>query len=372
MVYSRGLESAYSHPYAVHLFTSTKLDPDEAFKRAEEILSRTFPEWGKNKWEYLAYAGYECLPLTLPEGYVAAKFEIATRIRDVQLVSTVSAAVAKTLEEYRAKQFTLDIDEKDDYSRAKINDIINMFPHCNCKVYETHRGYHIRITLLNPLPLEEILKIREEAGDDYGRIAIDSQYLSRGFGFLTNLLFHEKYWRDSPNGALQYTAETEIDPEKIIVECEKNIYLTLPELLINLPKGSIKICNNTVIFKGHFGNREMDRIIQSIEDNFWEYAYAQKSRSDIKESIKNAYRKISWHLADVIEKCEVSVKDGAITIHVPDGLSSYVGRLIGKQGMNIRIVEDELGVKIRISQSAPPSEDVELKKKLQDLLKRMV
>jgi len=378
MVYSRGLESAYSHPYAVHIFTSHKLSPDKVFERAEEILSKAFPDWGKDKREYLAYIGYENISLSIPpeaeDTYVAAKFKISTRVEDIQLISTVPPTLASAISSYRSEQLTLDFDEKSDYAKANLIDVLNDLSEkgINFKVYETHRGYHVRAKLPNSLSLEEILGMREKYKDDYARLRIDSHYLRHGFGFLTNLLFNEKYWRDSPDSGLHHTIEVEVNPEKITVTCKRSTYLNFPELSIDLPKGSIKVYGNTILFEGHFGNREMNRVVQSVEDNLWEYAYAQKSQSNIINSLIATYRKISPTLSMALEKCKISFSDGVIVIHVPENLSPLVGRLIGKQGQNIRAVETELGIKIRISQSSPPPEDVEMKRKLQDLLRRVV
>ncbi|MEM2058795.1 MAG: hypothetical protein QXO76_11175, partial [Thermoproteota archaeon] len=150
MVYSRGLESAYTHPYAVHFFTDNKMPPDEAFKRAEEILLKAFPEWGKDGDEYLAYVGYEELPLSLPpeaEGVVAAKFNIDVGVKDVKAISTVPPALAKTLEDYRSRQLTLDVDSKSDHAKAKLIDTLNSLSFQGIKLYETHRGYHVRASL---------------------------------------------------------------------------------------------------------------------------------------------------------------------------------------------------------------------------------
>ncbi|MEM0381451.1 MAG: KH domain-containing protein [Nitrososphaerota archaeon] len=373
MVYSRGLESAYTHPYAVHFFTDNKIPPDESFKRAEEILLKAFPEWGKDGDEYLAYVGYEELPLSLPpEAYVAATFNVG--VKDVKAISTVPPALAKTLEDYRSRQLTLDIDGKSDYAKAKLIDTLNSLS--DFKLYETHRGYHVRAKLPKPLSLAEILEIRRKLGDDPSRLRIDEIYMRSGFGdFLTNLLFNEKYWRDRPNGPLHHTVETEVSPNSITVEYDWNVSLSLPSTLITTTKGVVKMERNRIIFKGNFGYKEMQRTVASIEDNFWEYSVADRDKSDqskdIKELVKDAYRKISPSLSIIVDKCQISFGNGVIIIHVPDELSHMVGRLIGKQGVNVKAVSDELGVRIKISQAGPPPEDVEMKRRLQDLLRRV-
>ncbi|MEM2498059.1 MAG: KH domain-containing protein [Candidatus Nezhaarchaeales archaeon] len=380
MVYSRGLVHEYSHPYAVHIFTSRKPSPDEAFRRAEEILLKSFPERGEDEREkereYLAYVGYEELPLSLPpeaEGtYVASKFCVSVQIKEVQLVSTVPRSFAGALEEHRSKQFTLDFDEKGDFTKALLIDALNALRgKCSSvKVYETHRGYHLRSQLISPLPLEEILKVRRELRDDYCRIDIDKHYLRSGFGFLTNLLFHEKYWRDEPNGALQSTVETEINPEEITVKLDLFVP-GLPKTSFTLLQGRVEVEGEKVIFEGRFGLKEAEAIVKSIKDNYWEYTLNRPQEADVKERVFKAYHRISPRLLLVLEKCEVSFSDGTVTIRVPEELSGHVGRLIGKQGQNVKAVEAELGVKVKIVQTSPPPEGVEMKARLKDLLRRV-
>jgi len=374
MVYSRDFESVYSHPYAVHLFTSNKISPDEAFKKAEEILLKVFPEWRK---EHLAYVGYEHIPLTFPltfPFYVAIKLERTDEGVNVKAVSNIPQPLISAIEKYRSVWFTLDYDYKDDHTKAKLIDALNFLSTqgIEFKLYETYRGYHIRALLPSPLPLEKIIEMRGEFDDDSARLSIDETYLKHGLGFLTNLLFHEKYWRDEPDGALQRTVEKEVDPNTITVEFKQRVCLNLPELTISTHKGIIEVKGFSIIFKGRFGLKETETIIKSIEDNFWEYGLQQRALSDVKESVKSAYRKISPILALLINECDVRLEDGAVVIHVPQHLQQHVGRFIGKGGANVKAVEAELGLRIKISQSAPPPEDVEMKKKLQELLRRVV
>ncbi|MEM3439395.1 MAG: KH domain-containing protein [Candidatus Bathyarchaeia archaeon] len=124
-------------------------------------------------------------------------------------------------------------------------------------------------------------------------------------------------------------------------------------------------------FKGHFGYEEANKIAQSIEDNFWEYSFKLRGTEDVKTRVSKAYYKFSPTLASILEKCDVFLKGGEVVIHVPDPLKQFVGRLIGRQGANIRAVEAELGIRVKILQSSPPPEEVELKKKLQMLLRNL-
>ncbi|MEM1832080.1 MAG: hypothetical protein QXJ97_11190, partial [Desulfurococcaceae archaeon] len=77
MVYSSGFDYQYSRPYAVHIFTDKKLPPEEAFRLAEEILTKTFPRWSDDDDE-LKYVGYENIPSVSVNGlyYVVTKLDV--------------------------------------------------------------------------------------------------------------------------------------------------------------------------------------------------------------------------------------------------------------------------------------------------------
>ncbi|MEM0497596.1 MAG: KH domain-containing protein, partial [Acidilobaceae archaeon] len=111
-------------------------------------------------------------------------------------------------------------------------------------------------------------------------------------------------------------------------------------------------------------SKDAERIKTSIEDNFREYAYVQ---ADVKRRLIDAYGKISGLLVRVIEKCDVRIENGIVMIYVPEQMQNHVGRLIGRQGTNIRAVEAELGMRVQI-RTSPPPEDVELKRKMLRIL----
>ncbi|MEM4584182.1 MAG: KH domain-containing protein [Ignisphaera sp.] len=388
MIYSADVWSEYSHPYVVHLFTSEKPSPEEAFRIAEEILSKAFPEWEKEK--NMRYVGYEYLPLNLPpeadKSYVAIslihtgwrKFDIAN------IVSTVPQSLASAIEEYRKRFITLDYDDNVFTLPFVIDAIDYLKNEMNCKnvkVYKTHRGHHIRAEPLSPLSFDELMKIREKLNDDYNRLVLDELYINKSLSFLANLLFNSKCWIEIPilseelaagkQPTLKCYEEKEIDPSTLSIERIAHISINLPKMRIELPKGVVEIDEKRIKFIGRFTERDVKTITTSIEDNFWEYAYVLRKQEDIKKKIKNAYRKISPFLASLINDCEVRLEDGVAVIHVPDNLSKYVGRLIGKQGQNIKAVESELGIKIKISQGQIP-EEVAMKKKLRELLKSVI
>ncbi|MEM4863204.1 MAG: KH domain-containing protein [Candidatus Nezhaarchaeales archaeon] len=380
MVYSRGFVSEYEHPYAVHLFTSEKPSPEEAFRIAEDVLAKAFPEWKELEGRGLAYVGYEYVPLDMPpeadKSYVATSFVYVGwhRFEIGGVVSTIPQQLASAIREYRERFVTLDYDDDYASTRASIIDALDYLSregYRNIKVFKTHRGYHVRAELPSPQPLDKIFEVRRMLKEDYSRIAIDRAYIEKSLDFLTNLLFNSKCWVEFPSSILKCYEEKEIDPSTITTERVEHTSINLPKMRIELPKGVVEIDGKQVKFVGRFTERDVKAIATSIEDNLWEYAYALEKRGDIKEKVKNAYRKVSPFLASLIDDCEVRLEDGAVVIQVPDSLTNYVGRLIGKQGQNIRAVESELGVRIRISQGQLP-EEVAMKRKLRELLKSVI
>ncbi|MEM2502370.1 MAG: KH domain-containing protein, partial [Acidilobaceae archaeon] len=278
MVYNHGLR-IYSYPYAVHIFTSKKLSPKDAFKLADEILSKHYPKWRDRA--NLAYVGYEELPLSFSfdtNPYVAVEMSIDDNITYVDIVSTVPAELAKAIENYRRKWLTLDYDCKSMICKAKLINALNQIK--NFRVYETYRGYHVRALLPRTLSLEEIIEMRKRLGDDEMRIIIDKIYIDKNMAFLTNLLFNEKCWVDG--NEMRCSAETETSLDNIITEY-------------------------------------------------------------MKERLIEAYGKISLSLSEIVKKSDVKVVNNTIVIKTDEA-----GRLIGKQGINVRTVEKELGVKVRI------------------------
>ncbi len=376
MVYSSGFDYQYSRPYAVHIFTDKKLPPEEAFRLAEEILTKTFPRWSDDDDE-LKYVGYENIPSVSVNGlyYVVTKLDVDDFEFEVEgVVSTVPPELALAIEEYRRRYVTLDYDDDYDYTRARLLDALEYLSELGCRsirVSRTQHGYHVRAELPSPLPLEEILNIRRKLGEDSARVSVDKAYMEKGLGFLTNLLFNEKCWIEGSE--IKCYEEKEIDTSSITTIRAETISIPLPTMRIELPKGVVEVDGRYIKFVGRFTAKEAKRIAMSIEDNLWEYAYARKtSDDDIKAKLVKAYGKISSFLARLIEKCDVRVENGVVVIHVPESLQQYVGRLIGKQGANIRAVESELGMRIRIERTSPPPEDVELRRKLQELLKRLM
>ncbi|MEM4430229.1 MAG: hypothetical protein QXM08_03635 [Thermofilaceae archaeon] len=399
VVYTDGFEYESARPYTVHIFTDKKLSLEEAFSLAEEILTKTFPNWNEDN-ERLAYIGYENIPVDINiDGfyYVVAKFEIQAYVlfddfsfKVEGVVSNVPHELASAIEEYRKRFITLDCDyiyyydEEYDYDyecdencvRACVIDALDRLSelgYMNTKIFKTRRGYHIRAELPSPMPLEKILEIREELGDDYARIFIDKEYLQKQLGFLTNMLFNLKCIKT--DNTFSCYEESEIDASLITTVRNARLSMPLPEMKIELPKGTVEFDRKGyVTFVGRFSERDVENIMKGINDILREYEHAKEtfkmSDEDIKAKIVKAYEKISSTHAIIAERCVVRVEDGTVVMYVPEYFSEeYVDMLIGRHGDNIRAVEAELGMRIRIEMTRPPPYG--LKRKLQEFFKKL-
>ncbi len=229
MVYTNGFKS-YCHPYAVHLFTSRKISPERAFKRVAKILAeefsskwkrRAFPPWIEGEEVVLEYAGYEKIPVKLPEGYIAVRFSIGRWSDEIEIeryIPRVPLSDFATLEEYRRRQITLDYDIYDEEEKwrvlRRVEEAVAFLESLSfkesVKVYKTLHGYHVRALLKQPLhSINEVLYLRKNLLDDPYRYALDMAYMHEGLVFLTNVLFNEKCWYN--NGSIICKKEEEVE-----------------------------------------------------------------------------------------------------------------------------------------------------------------
>jgi nitrate reductase NapAB chaperone NapD len=380
MVYTSDINDPYGHPYAVHFFTQNKPTYDWAFAKAAEVLDSTFPEWRSVKrysdTPALNFCGIESIPLPIPESVIVAKFEWDYDdwgrrffVKHMVEVKPLSERSKQMILEYRLCSLTVDIDHKwRSALHAALERIREMSFASDVRVFETERGFHIRAKLSKSLSFDELLQLREELDDDYMRRRIDRAYHEAGYTFLTNLLFNEKaWWKD---GSLQSYTEVSIDPSTLVEKYDQVLDYTPPKFEAKICGGEVWTEGNKVYAIGAFSKKVFNKIVENLEATVFREA---KEKFELKEKLREAYYDIHPYLALVIDKCEVYRNgNGKVVIKVPSEYSQFVGRLIGKEGCNVRSVSQKLGLAIRIVQEGVVSEDIDLKQRLKRLMKEVV
>jgi hypothetical protein len=179
MVYFDSVSLCYCYPYAVHFFLAEKPDPEDIIERARDILRKTFPNFvvaEKKKGDYgdyrAVFAGYEYLPLGIPEFYVAVAFHKY----EADVEPKPPREVAEKIARYRLSRFTVDIDEYKSVSAhpyerlVKALDIAEKINAKNLRALRTHGGWHVRAELEEPFEYNKLADLRQEAGDDEDRL----------------------------------------------------------------------------------------------------------------------------------------------------------------------------------------------------------
>jgi hypothetical protein len=382
MVYTSDINDPYGHPYAVHFFTQNKPTYDWAFAKAAEVLDSTFREWRSVKrysdTPALNFCGIENIPIPIDqEAVIVAKFEWSYDeygdkmflARQMVEAKPLSERSKQMILEYRLRSLTVDIDYKYKPTlHAALERLREMAFVSDARVFETERGFHIRAKLTRKVGFDELLQIREELDDDYMRRRIDRAYHRVGYTFLTNLLFNEKAWWE--NGKLQSYTELPIDPSTLVEEYERTLDYTPPKFEAEMCGGRVWTEGNTIRAVGAFSNRVFGAIVEQLEATLFREA---KEMFELREKLREAYYEIHPYLGLVVDKCEV-YRNGSrrIVIKVPSEYSQFVGRLIGKEGCNVRSVSLKIGSAIKIQQEGKAPEDVGFKQRLKRLMREVV
>lgn len=166
---------------------------------------------------------------------------------------------------------------------------------------------------------------------------------------------------------------------------EIEISYYLPKLEIQIQKGKIIIDGNKIVFNGNFlpEDEDVKRIAESIEDNFWEYQIIKPSEKekDILTKLEgamlqvyspNLYFSYKAYSASGVLKVNVDYENNTLLIALNDKAVELAGRFIGKGGEKIKKLQEILKMKVKIITETSTKEEDELKKKMEDLLKRLV
>jgi len=369
MVYSSEEGGVYSYPYAVHFFVNSKIPPATAFERANKIIKDTFGTGAQNR-----YVGYEELPVSVSEFYIATKFDSDMALERFVAEPKIPENVQE-ITNYRFSWLTVDIDENAEFILAKALDKVRELQ-LPFSVYRTARGYHVRATLPKVYDFQTLLSLRDSCMDDFSRREIDESYHRAGLDFLTNFLFNEKAWVEG--NEIKSYVEKEVSLGEVTIARKGELSIELPRLSVS-GSVSIEVDRGVVTARGPadiLTKEYFDLIRQSIEDNFWEYSFRKREEEDIKTKIINAYARISPKAMFIVSKCNIEINYSIVTLKVPPELSNFIGILIGREGKNIKAVQEETGLKIVIARPAeapkPKTEEEEMKEKLQEMLKSLV
>ncbi|MEM1521330.1 MAG: KH domain-containing protein [Candidatus Korarchaeum sp.] len=392
MVYTKDLAYEYTHSYAVHLFTERKLSAEEAFERAEELLDKHFPNW-REKLQggvlervplKLKYVGIEELPVEGPESYVAVYFwNDEGKWEDIhtEVVSTVPEELANAITSYRFSRLTLDYDEYKDSKSARVIKALNEIQEiCDeIKVLRSAQGYHIRAPLRKPASFDELLKIREELGDDYDRRHIDKIYHNAGLDFLTNFLFNEKHWFE---GKLVSYTERELSKEEVEAITAEYAFSapetapvgTVIEGEIGGRKYRVRVeeerspSGETVkVIKvmGHFTKDGAKSICDDVTKEWWRQQF-------LIYRVKYAYFRLGERFYDILKSARIWIEGDTVFIEVPP---EYMGKFIGKE--KVKYVEGKAGCKVRILVKGNVGKEVlreaaKLRRKTEDLIQALL
>ena len=152
--------------------------------------------------------------------------------------------------------------------------------------------------------------------------------------------------------------------------------IKLPKLSINTKKGTITIDGDTIQFPNSFSEEEKAKIVESIEDNFWEYQVYEFQNKNLIDNFFSVVYTLDPLLYMILQKDKEKVsfhfiyEDNLLLITLKENLKEYAGRLIGKQGQKIKKIQEALGVKMKVLTAEGTSD--ELKNRMEELLKRLI
>lgn len=203
-------EKLYSYDYeCIHVFSPDKIPFDEVIEMGEKEF---FGEW--------RVVGRETFQLSKPieRRYVVLLnlfYENFGRRLEVK-GDRLPDEIVKELLYVKKSRLTLDVDLLGIYDAdfslpellVKIEDFLKKF--CfQWKFYKSPRGFQLRASLIQPMEIFEILKIRKMLYDNPERVWFDEFEVREGLLFLSDVLFNEKIFKE--DGKIRHYSEEEVD-----------------------------------------------------------------------------------------------------------------------------------------------------------------
>ena len=364
---------SYNHLVAVHIIAPVKLPPEDALEKATNVVEKLINE-GKipaylRKSISFVRAGYEKLPNhQIEKEHYVVVYTNELSEKTTTCYNDVPQDLANLITQHRKQWLTLDYDSKNAEEIRKAYNVYLQYP--QAKIYETRYGYHIKAKLPEPMDLTELLKLREKLHDDTRRIDFDKRYLEAGLGFLTNMLFNERYWFTEK----LWSGEIEINPEQL----KKKIPPRTVKISLRLPKvqiGDVIIDDDKVTVPGWWPDEKVKNLVQQIEDNFWEYQVHQIEIENVEEKFLEATRQISIKLyhsvKDALKNRDIVLRHEGDVLFVHVNRQELAGPLIGRQGTTVKRISEALQMKVKIVTQSMP-ETIEIRRRLKELLEKVI
>lgn len=203
-------EKVYSYDYeCLHIFSPNKIPFDEVIEIGEREF---FGEW--------IVVGRETFQISKPIDrkyimFLNLFYENFGRRLEVK-GDKLPDEIIKEVLYIKKSRLTLDIDLLGIYDAdfslpellVKIEEFLKKF--CfQWKFYKSTRGFHLRASLIQPMEIFEILKIRKMLYDNPERLWFDEFEIREGLLFLSDILFNEKIFKE--DGRIGHYVEEEVD-----------------------------------------------------------------------------------------------------------------------------------------------------------------
>jgi hypothetical protein len=333
----------YHLPLLVHFLTNAKIPPEEALNRAMTLAKS---EFSYKEINYIKSVSYEYLPISIDgEVTVVANHEWRGLLVEYRVFGSTSNV--DEIVKNRLKFLTFYVDRicRDaiyipiDYlMRLKTEGVIKDF-----RVFKISNDYYIRAEPSKPLTIDEVIKLRN-GYDDEDRITIDMAYHKNSLDFLVNML-PEEVCEYSDGKFVCYDA-VEVPLNKLMIRRSGSVWL---HCIREKFKTSFNVMNINV-------DVDVDvyfRISTTGPANILTKEFEKELENIMNEYIDN--KKIFDEVIEFYRRVGIDLRNNELDVLVYGNKVYLVtnrvfglGRLIGKNGRNVKMLESKLGREVVI------------------------
>lgn len=313
--------------------------------------------------KYVSKYGYEKLGVDAGDCLLFLRFSdgryfLLERRGDVDL---------EKLSNYRRRNITIETSASDTLKKAV--EIVSEFSDDAEQIVfsKTRCGLGARIRLSRELDASVFEK--KSRLDSITRVERDIALTTSGFTALTNTLFNVECEYSDSTGKFTCYSEEQLTVTSIELDRIGKPKINIPRL----DMGSYYIENNVVYFKTPVSLYDGVKVALEILDDPIKYLRKTFGSMPPEEAIKVAYCTFTTPEAcDVVKNSRIAVEDDIALIYVPEIYDEFIGYLIGKEGRNVKYIEQLVGVKIKIYSPALKRDSAsDLRRKLSKLMKTL-